>query len=101
MDNLQIPLNLTLSEVNVVLAHLGKGPFDQVFTLVTKIQQQAQPAIAKAQAEANAEAAKASAPPAPLATALDPAAKADRRSRRAAKDAAMAAASNGYASTGI
>lgn len=52
MDNLQIPLNLTLAEVNAVLGHLGKGSFEQVVGLINKIQNQARPTIAAAEAQA-------------------------------------------------
>lgn len=54
MDNLQIPLNLTLLEVNTILSNLGKGPFEQVFALIQKIQAQARPPIAHAEAQAQA-----------------------------------------------
>ena len=36
----EIKLTLTLNEVNVILASLGKQPYETVFTLFEKIKQQ-------------------------------------------------------------
>lgn len=44
-----IILNLTLEEVNAILAGLGKLPYEAVFQVVNKVQQQAQEQL-KAQA---------------------------------------------------
>jgi hypothetical protein len=46
---------LTLDEANLVLAALGKAPFEQVAGLIGKIREQAQPQLASVEA---AEAAK-------------------------------------------
>jgi len=40
-----IKLELTLNEVNIVLATLAKHPFDVVASLITKIQAQATPQL--------------------------------------------------------
>lgn len=42
---------LTLDEANLVLAALGKAPFEQVAGLITKMREQAQPQLAELQAE--------------------------------------------------
>jgi hypothetical protein len=50
-----INLVLTLDEANLLVANLGKLPYEQVFTLVKKIQEQGMPqaeAIIKAREEA-------------------------------------------------
>jgi len=39
-DNFNI--ELTLNELNVILAFLGKQPYESVYTLIEKIQKQAQ-----------------------------------------------------------
>jgi len=41
----EIKLTFTLEEVNVILASLGKQPYEAVFTLVEKIKQEATPQI--------------------------------------------------------
>ncbi|WP_020536760.1 hypothetical protein [Lewinella cohaerens] len=41
MDTKTLKLELTVEEVNLILSALGKLPFEQVFSLVNKIQQQA------------------------------------------------------------
>lgn len=51
----QLRLELTLDEVNAVLVALGKMPYEQVFELVAKIQQQAGPQLSGRVAESNAE----------------------------------------------
>lgn len=50
-----IKLELTLDEANAVLANLGRLPYDQVFSLIQKIQAQGAPqaeVIIKAREEA-------------------------------------------------
>lgn len=37
MENPEITLELTLNEINMILASLGKHPFDEVVALVSKI----------------------------------------------------------------
>ena len=51
---------LTLDEANMVLAALGKAPFEQVAGLIGKLKEQAQPQLERVQAEiaAQQEAAK-------------------------------------------
>lgn len=53
-----LKFELTLDEANVILSALGKGTFDQVATLINKLQQQAQPQL-PALEEAMAKAAEA------------------------------------------
>jgi hypothetical protein len=52
-----IKLELEINEVNMILAVLGKHPFEEVASLVVKIKQQGDP-----QAEALVKAAEAAAP---------------------------------------
>ena len=40
-----IKLELTIDEVNAILASLGKHPFEAIFSLVNKIQAQAIPQV--------------------------------------------------------
>lgn len=40
---MEINLKLSVSEINVMLACLGRAPYQDVFELVAKIQAQAQP----------------------------------------------------------
>lgn len=47
----EIQLVLTLAEVNQLLASLGKEPYQDVYQLVAKIQQQAQVQLESQQAE--------------------------------------------------
>jgi hypothetical protein len=57
--NENINLVLTLDEANLLLANLGKLPYEQVFALVKKIQEQGIPqaeAIVKAKEEAQSAA---------------------------------------------
>lgn len=42
---------LTLDEANLVLAALGKAPFEQVAGLIGKLKEQAQPQLERVQAE--------------------------------------------------
>ena len=46
---------LTLDEANLILAALGKAPFDQVAGLIGKIKEQAQPQLERVQAELAAQ----------------------------------------------
>ena len=50
-----LKFELTLNEANLILGSLGKQPFDSVATLITKIQQQAQPQLPALEAAAAAE----------------------------------------------
>ena len=55
--NEDINLTLTLEEANILLANLGRLPYEQVFAVVKKIQDQGIPqadAIIKAREEAKA-----------------------------------------------
>ena len=59
MNESIIKLELSIDEVNMVLRVLGKHPFEEVVTLVTKIKQQGDPqvdAIVQAQQAAQAPA---------------------------------------------
>ena len=49
----EIQLVLTLAEVNQILAALGKEPYQDVYQLVVKIQQQAQVQLESQQAPVN------------------------------------------------
>lgn len=56
-----IKLDLTIDEVNVVLASLGKQPFEAVAGVIQKVQEQAGPqvnAIVEQQKQKQAEAAQ-------------------------------------------
>jgi len=59
-QQLTIKLELNLDEVNAILASLGKHPFEAIFQLVNKIQQQGAEQVQAA--EAAAKAAEAEAP---------------------------------------
>ena len=61
MDNLQVPLTLTVADINTVLALLAKAPFDVAAPLINKIQGQANPVVLKAQQEQREAEAKANA----------------------------------------
>lgn len=50
-----LKFELTLDEANVILASLGKQPFDVVSSVIAKIQQQAQPQLPALQAALEAE----------------------------------------------
>ena len=52
---------LTLDEANLVLAALGKAPFEQVAGLIGNILKQAEPQLPRVQQEMEAAAAKAAA----------------------------------------
>ena len=45
---MDINLTLKVEEVNVILASLGKHPFDQIANLVQKIKAQGEPQVAQA-----------------------------------------------------
>ena len=53
----QINLELTVQEVNTILASLGKHPFDQIAALISKIKQQGDAQLTQASAEPVLEAA--------------------------------------------
>lgn len=57
-QQLTIKLELTIDEVNAILASLGKHPFEAIFQLVNKIQQQGAGQIQAAEAESAAKAAE-------------------------------------------
>jgi len=46
-----IKLELTIEEVNTILASLGKHPFEQIFQLMNKIQQQGAEQVKQLEAE--------------------------------------------------
>lgn len=61
MNTAILKFELTVAEVNIVLATLSKHPFEQVADLITKIQNQGNPQLAeleKAATEASAPAAE-------------------------------------------
>ena len=49
---------LTLAEANMILAALGKQPFNDVAAIIGNIRQQAEPQLARVQAEMEAQAAE-------------------------------------------
>ena len=51
-EQVTIKLELTLDEANAILASLGKHPFDQIATLINKIQKQAIPQLPKVETPA-------------------------------------------------
>ena len=54
---MNLNLQLTIDEVNIILRSLSKHPFDEVVNLITKIRQQGESQIPKQEAaEAPAEA---------------------------------------------
>lgn len=55
MENPEIKLELTLNEINMILASLGKHPFDEVVALLSKIRGQGEEQI-QAIKDATAEA---------------------------------------------
>ena len=50
-----IKLELTVDECNMILRVLGKHPFEDVITLITKIKQQGEPQVAAMAPEVPAE----------------------------------------------
>ena len=57
MENPEITVELTLNEINMILASLGKHPFDEVVALVSKIRLQGEARIKELQVDAETEAA--------------------------------------------
>jgi hypothetical protein len=55
-QQLTIKLELNIDEVNAILASLGKHPFEAIFQLVNKIQQQGAEQVQAAEAAKAAEA---------------------------------------------
>ena len=51
MENTEIVLKLPLSQVNVIMAALGKAPYEAVADLVQSIREQAIPQVPKAEEE--------------------------------------------------
>lgn len=51
-----IKLDLTIAETNIILASLGKQPFETVAGVINKIQQQGGPQVAEVEAEEKAAA---------------------------------------------
>lgn len=56
MENPEITVELTLNEINMILASLGKHPFDEVVALVGKIRSQGESQIQALQAQPSEEA---------------------------------------------
>ena len=48
---MELHLKLSLDQVNIILAALGKQPFEQVAPLIDSISQQAQPQLQAAEAQ--------------------------------------------------
>ena len=51
MENTEIVLKLPLNQVNVIMAALGKAPYEAVADLVQSIREQAIPQVPKAEEE--------------------------------------------------
>lgn len=51
-----LKFEITLDEANIILASLGKQPFEAVASLVKKMQEQAQPQVAEMQKAAQEKA---------------------------------------------
>jgi hypothetical protein len=49
-----LKFELTIEEANVILASLGRQPYETVAAIISKIQQQAQPQLAAMQTEEKA-----------------------------------------------
>ena len=49
---MNIKLELTVDEANMILRVLGKHPFEEVVSVIGKIKQQGEPHVAAAEAEA-------------------------------------------------
>lgn len=45
MDDLILKLELTVAETNIILASLGKHPFDEISKLIYKIKSQGEPQL--------------------------------------------------------
>jgi len=54
MEQATINLELTVAEVNVILRSLGKHPFEEIATLVSKIKAQGDAQLAELQAQEEA-----------------------------------------------
>jgi hypothetical protein len=50
-----VKLDLTINEVNIIMQALGNMPYAQVFELIQKIREQAQPQVAVPANEENAQ----------------------------------------------
>ena len=50
MENPEITIELTLNEINMILASLGKHPFDEISQLIGKIRSQGEEQISALQA---------------------------------------------------
>lgn len=48
-DSVEVSLKLTVQEVNIILAMLGKGQFDVVFPVIGKVKTQAEAQLAEPQ----------------------------------------------------
>ena len=55
---MNIKLELTVEEANMILRVLGKHPFEEVVAVIQKIKSQGEPQVAAAEAEAAAKAAE-------------------------------------------
>lgn len=55
MEKYMFNFELTLDEANLVLAALGKAPFEQVAGLIGKLKEQAQPQLERVQAAISAQ----------------------------------------------
>lgn len=55
MDNVSIDLKLTVAQVNIILAHLGRGAFSDVAAVIEEIRKQAAPQVANAQQQSSSE----------------------------------------------
>ena len=52
MENPELTIELTLTEINMILASLGKHPFDEISQLIGKIRSQGEEQISALQAAA-------------------------------------------------
>ena len=55
MENPELTIELTLTEINMILASLGKHPFDEISQLIGKIRSQGEEQISALQAAAETE----------------------------------------------
>ena len=55
MENPDLTIELTLTEINMILASLGKHPFDEISQLIGKIRSQGEEQISALQAAAETE----------------------------------------------
>jgi hypothetical protein len=51
MENTEITLKLSLAQVNLIMAALGKAPYEAVANLVQSIREQAIPQVPKSEEE--------------------------------------------------